>query len=337
MTQPAQVNPAFNNPPRPERLAGEAWRASAITITSANRLPLAMRERAQWVVWKFEQRAGKITKVPYRADGGGRASSTDANTWATLEGACAGLKRDSSLTGIGFVFAPDLLTLGIDLDKCRDAGQLNLGASALLAALPATYTEVSPSKTGLKLFYRLSEPYPFGGKKTGDIEVYGSMRYFTVTGWRLACAPSEMTLIENLEAITSALPFSLETPKAKREARPRHPTGQMPIATGDDAQVMARAASSKTAARFLALYGGSNLEFNRDANEGNSEGDLALANYLWFYSGGSEGSVDRLFRLSSRMRAKWDERHSGDGRTYGQMTIDKAAANLDVWKPKKQR
>ena len=34
--------------------------------------------------------------------------------------------------------------------------------------------------------------------------------------------------------------------------------------------------------------------------------------------------IDRIFRLSGLMRGKWDERHSSDGRTYGEMTIAKA-------------
>lgn len=43
--------------------------------------------------------------------------------------------------------------------------------------------------------------------------------------------------------------------------------------------------------------------------------------------------MDALFRQSGRMRAKWDEVHSSDGRTYGEMTIASAVeACRDVYK-----
>jgi AAA domain len=48
-------------------------------------IPLELRERRQWVVWRALRREEKTTKVPYRADGAGRASSTDPATWATFE------------------------------------------------------------------------------------------------------------------------------------------------------------------------------------------------------------------------------------------------------------
>jgi putative DNA primase/helicase len=317
-------------------VSAQQWRSSRIRIIPALGLPEAMRARDQWVVWRSEQRDGKPTKVPYRPDGHGRAESTNPSTWTSLEQACAALKRDSSMIGVGFVFAADHAIMGIDLDKCRANGTLNERAASILEALPPTYTEVSPSKTGVKLFYALElpEPYPYGGRKKADVEVYTNMRYFTVTGWKLECAPKELTVIRDLDLITRALPFPLERPKPKKT---KMPTGVMPTTTSSDHEVMARIARSRIAARVLGLYSGANLDFEVNGNEGASEADLALANYLWFFTGGDRHAVDRLFRVSTRMRPKWDERHSGDGRTYGEMTLDLAAANPDVWKPKQPR
>ncbi|MBW1954034.1 MAG: hypothetical protein JRI66_13310, partial [Deltaproteobacteria bacterium] len=42
--------------------------------------------------------------------------------------------------------------------------------------------------------------------------------------------------------------------------------------------------------------------------------------------GPDPGRIDRLFRQSGLMRPKWDERHYGDGRTYGEATVEKAIA-----------
>jgi putative DNA primase/helicase len=45
---------------------------------------------------------------------------------------------------------------------------------------------------------------------------------------------------------------------------------------------------------------------------------------LAFWTGGDPGRVAELFRRSGLYRPKWDERHYGDGRTYGQVTIEKS-------------
>jgi hypothetical protein len=55
-----------------------------------------------------------------------------------------------------------------------------------------------------------------------------------------------------------------------------------------------------------------------------SEADLALCSRLVFWTGGDPARVDKLFKQSGLYRPKWDERHFGDGRTYGQATIEKA-------------
>jgi hypothetical protein len=45
---------------------------------------------------------------------------------------------------------------------------------------------------------------------------------------------------------------------------------------------------------------------------------------LAFYCGSDPTRIDRLFRQSGLYREKWDKKHFGDGRTYGQATIEKA-------------
>lgn len=48
---------------------------------------------------------------------------------------------------------------------------------------------------------------------------------------------------------------------------------------------------------------------------------MALVDYLIFWTGGNAMQIDRIFRSSALMRAKWDRRQSG--KTYGAITIDK--------------
>ncbi len=71
--------------------------------------------------------------------------------------------------------------------------------------------------------------------------------------------------------------------------------------------------------RFQELWGGGNDE-GKTANEG----DLALCNMLSVLTRRNAGEIDRLVRLSGRMRDKWNEVHYADGRTYGEVTIEKA-------------
>ena len=65
--------------------------------------PCGAPRTAAWVVWRLEERDGKATKVPWRADGFGRASSTDRSTWASFETAVAAVEG-LGVDGVGFVF-----------------------------------------------------------------------------------------------------------------------------------------------------------------------------------------------------------------------------------------
>lgn len=89
----------------------------------------------------------------------------------------------------------------------------------------------------------------------------------------------------------------------------------------DDAELLDKARAAVNGAAFDALYGGA-----VPAGKSHSDADMALCMHLAFWTAKDAGAMDRLFRGSGLMREKWDERHSRDGRTYGQMTIDKAIA-----------
>jgi putative DNA primase/helicase len=168
-----------------------------------------------WVAWKNEVRNGKPTKVPH-APKGGRAKADDPDTWGTLAQAEAQARYIKGAVGIILgIDAGDGTTLaGIDLDTCRDAeGNVEDWAIEVIARL-ATYTEVSPSKTGVKLFFRLREEdlprirdmmgSPHGkmfSRRTGEnhppaIELHISNRYFAVTGNLIDRELSEIRLVE---------------------------------------------------------------------------------------------------------------------------------------------
>jgi len=61
---------------------------------------------------------------------------------------------------------------------------------------------------------------------------------------------------------------------------------------------------------------------------------MALCLHLAFWTGGDQVRMDRLFRKSGLMRAKWDQVHYADGATYGERTIERALEMVDeVYEP----
>src|SRR5207253_6279345 len=99
--------------------------------------------------------------------------------------------RRGGFDGLGFMLGDGFA--GIDLDDVRNptTGALTPEADELVKRC-ATYCEVSPSETGVKLFGRgvwsddwNRKPFPGGG----EIEGYSTGRYFTVTGRPVAAYP----------------------------------------------------------------------------------------------------------------------------------------------------
>src|SRR5262249_23831203 len=127
------------------------------------------------------------TNPPINARTGRKAKPDDSTSWASFDEALD-FCRQGQADGIGFVFSPDDPFCGIDLDDCRDpdTGAIDEGANWLVAELNS-YTEVSPSRTGLKVF--LIGELPPGGNRKGHVEFYDRGRYFTVTAHQLNGTP----------------------------------------------------------------------------------------------------------------------------------------------------
>ena len=141
--------------------------------------------RPQWVVWRLERRHNapidaKPTKVPYSPDGRRRASSTDATTWGTYADALTTVHAGRA-DGVGFVFSAGDPYFGIDFDGCRnpDTGEIDPEVSEIIARFN-TYTEPSPSGTGVHIIGRGVKPAPNSRKGT-HIECYDRDRFFTMT------------------------------------------------------------------------------------------------------------------------------------------------------------
>ena len=153
--------------------------------TPTIRVPDSLAELDQWIVWRYEQRDGKTTKVPYQINGS-LAGSTDPKTWCSFDEALKTWQQDPRRwSGIGFVFSAIGPFFGIDLDHCLDAdGKVKRWAQPIMERFFDSYAEISPSGLGIKIWAKGRLPgggtaFPMGD---GRVEIYDKGRYFTVTG-----------------------------------------------------------------------------------------------------------------------------------------------------------
>jgi hypothetical protein len=166
----------------------------------ANRIPVELRGLEQWVCWRYEQRrntdgtSGKPTKVPYRAGGAGKASSTERATWSSYDAAVEAA-ASRGLDGIGFVFTDGDTFAGVDFDGCVVEGQVAAHVAVLIQQLDS-YTEISPSETGVHVIVKAAVN---GGRKKiegkdtpwgGAFENYDRGRFFCFTGHHVDGTPT---------------------------------------------------------------------------------------------------------------------------------------------------
>ncbi len=138
-------------------------------------IPDELKARPQWVVWKAV--GEKPDKVPFSARSGRKASSTDLMTWSTFEEALEAYE-DGEYAGLGFVFSSADPYTGIDLDNCvNEDGEIAVWALEIIRYFDS-YTELSCTAGGLHIIVRGEIP----NRRKGDVEVYSSKRFFTVTG-----------------------------------------------------------------------------------------------------------------------------------------------------------
>lgn len=221
-------------------------------------IPEELREGRAWCCWRYETRAGKATKVPYRADGSSWRSN-DATTWHTFEEALAAFDA-GRWDGIGRVLDDDLC--GVDLDW-KHAAPEALGAAGeppwfgKVLALLASAAEWSPSGQGAHVWLRGA----WGGDKRQyalphgcGVEVYdhASPRFFCVTGNRIDGSPAVIRSGPAAQAALDALANELA-----KATTPKKPGNGAAHDDGPDLQGapegMRRAALTSEAGRLRAL------------------------------------------------------------------------------------
>jgi putative DNA primase/helicase len=288
---------------------------------SLDSLPALLRQLDQWVCWRYLTRKGKPTKVPFDAKSGREASTTNPQTWSSFAEVVHALGEDTTFAGGGFVFAEGDDLCGVDLDNAIDAstGDLKPWAQRIVSDLNS-YTEISPSGTGVKMFLRATKP----GKRCrtsiedGEIEIYDQGRYFTTTGQR---RPEVSADVEDRQRELDALYHRIFDPPTAHPAPPadEHQASPEPAEDLTDDEILDLARGQRrTGVKFAALYDSGDWQSHFKSQ---SEGDSSVVFTLAFYTK-DPAQLDRLFRGSKLLRPKWDEKHGEQ--TYGQMTVEKA-------------
>ena len=116
------------------------------------KIPQELKALAQWVAWREVLMDGKSKKIPVDPRTGDSASVNDPTTWASFSKAIKSYAA-MSLDGIGFVLTADDPYVSVDLDDCRnpDTGAITPKAEKIVRT-QKSYTEISPSGTGLHIF-----------------------------------------------------------------------------------------------------------------------------------------------------------------------------------------
>lgn len=202
-------------------------------------IPQGLRETPRFIIWDWNRDGGRLTKVPRKWDGKTTGSAKDPANWKPFEATAVAVSHG---LGVGIWLNGDGI-VGIDLDDCRDPanGTFSDDALRVLEQLNS-YSEVSPSETGVKIFFKADIPKNHEKKlklpNGGNIEIYSKGRYFTLTGKRIDwCSPE----VEDRTLEARKLLLDLGGMKAEREAPQSRPFDYIVCQQSDDAELVAKA------------------------------------------------------------------------------------------------
>lgn len=274
------------------------------SVVYEERIPDGLKEEDRWVCWQNETRNGKSTKVPVNPSRGGYAQVDTPETWSDFDTALDYYKQSGSIDGIGFVFQEDGNFAGADLDDCRNPKTIEVDdwAKEIIYELDS-YTERSPSGTGYHII--VSGDVPSGGNRNGEIEMYDSHRYFTVTGDHLTGTP------RSVEYRTQQLQEIHHDYIADQEPSTGPSVEQSDIPL-PDRDLLEKAENAANGDKFQALWNGDTSGYTS-----HSEADQALCTMLAFWTGGDPQRIEALFSQSGLVRDKWRNRPDYRDRTIG--------------------
>lgn len=300
-----------------------------------------MHRFSNWVIWNAfpsATRPGKTDKFPLHPVTGRRHDAHDVTIHMTYDAAQAALASNVGNEpgvvgrGIGFVFTDNDPLFFIDIDNARTpAGEWNDLTHELCNLFAGCYAEVSLSGKGIHIIGSYANRPDHRIQLRGpdqDADLYTSRRFCAVTG---AGATGSSSF--NAQSALDTAVQRYFTPTLLLAGAPTEWATEPCDGYGgptDDAELIERMLRAHASAQGAFLGKATLQQLWSDAAAGDvcygddtSAADAALCSHLAFWTGRDCERMDRLFRLSARMRDKWD-RGAGGGLTYAQVTIGKA-------------
>lgn len=161
-------------------------------------IPEELKAMRRWAPWQavFNAKRGKFDKLPKSAVHPEIGISTAApEKWFSHDEALtAYIKSKRMLSGICFVMTGIEGVVGIDMDNCMDADGTVASWAQEVVNTANSYTEISPSGRGLRIFALGISDGPDWTNNAVGIEVYvgSTPRHLTVSGRVLPGAPRKI-------------------------------------------------------------------------------------------------------------------------------------------------
>ncbi|MSE20009.1 DNA primase [Lactobacillus parabuchneri] len=279
-------------------------------------IPNELRALKQWglfqKIWQPER--NKYTKIPHNALDGGAGRTNDPSTWTDYQTALKALKT-YQMNGLAFYFANGYV--GLDIDHIGDelekyaAQDYQQNEVQDVLTMTKSYVEISLSGKGIHAIFK--GKIPGDRRRKGNVEMYESGRFFALTG---------KTIGPYSDRINTPQPqvMKLIYKHYFGENNVVKLPNQAPIRPNDLSvdEIIKRAELSRTGKRFkMFMHGGWEGFYTS-----HSEADLAFSNDLAFWTGRDFNKMDEIFRKSSLMRPKYDEKHGKT--TYGVSLLNKS-------------
>ena len=272
------------------------------TVPPIENIPDALKNLPQWVV-----RKGKIPIDPRTGEG---AKAGVPSTWSDFQTALQALcSNPGRYSGLGFELNNNGI-VGIDLDHVinPESGEVSPAALKIVEAMNS-YTEISPSGTGLHIFVYGNLPGDRCKHAASGTEMYQAKRYLTVTGQPFGPVRPIRKRGREVGELYRRL-FPDKPPEApQREAK------AVPLLVGD---YLKRGLEKDK--RFLSLWNGERPHGDESAD------DQALLNKLAYWCNCNAEQMIEAF-LSSPYAQQKDEKHwkkSAERKDYLQRTAAKA-------------
>lgn len=263
----------------------------------------------QWVVWRGELIEGKRKKVPYNPNyRNAKASVKIPKSWGSFETALTALES-GNYSGLGLMITPPLVF--IDLDHCvaKETGEIIDPKAQDIVKAINSYTEISPSRTGLHILSYGSVP----ASLHNEIEVYGQERFTTITTRHVPGTPQT---VEHRQSEVTAL-FKEFAPVVTKHKGSEHGGG---VVAAHLTELPPEAANDKL---LQALLSGDMSSVGNDQ----SRADWILLMKLLHWTGDNKSLTKEIFfqsPLGQREKARDTEGKGRRGNTnYVDKTIDK--------------